>query len=151
MAPDGDRPRDHTSRRTPAEPGSKRAKEHGTSPWEWFVASLSGILVAATVAYLIYEAVGTPDTPPLIEVRPGSVIESPGGYIVQLELHNRGRTTAAGITIQGTLLHGDSTLQTSTTTLDYLPARSTREAALIFSLDPRRYRLILRPTGYITP
>lgn len=132
-------------------PDHDQSRGGGTSPWEWLIASISALLVAATIGYLIYDALGQGTTPPLIEIRADSIIAAEGSYIVELQLRNTGRTTAARLTIEGTLLHGDTAVQTSTTTLDYLPARSERRAALIFSHDPGRYRLHLRPTGYTHP
>ena len=43
------------------------------------------------------------------------------------------------------------TIETSDTTLDYLPGRSEREGGLFFSRDPRGFDLRLRPKGYMKP
>lgn len=132
-------------------PDHDQSRGGGTSPWEWLIASISALLVATTIGYLVYDSLKQGTTPPLIEIRADSTIVVDGTYIVELQLRNSGRTTAERLTIEGTLLHGDSAVQTSTVTLDYLPARSERRAALIFSHDPGLYRLRLRPTGYTHP
>lgn len=133
------------------DPEQKRKRTAGTSTLEWIIALISSLVVTATIAFLIYEAIVEEDTPPLIEIRTESVTPYEKGYIVELMVHNSGHATAAQLIIEGTLLDGDSTIQTSTATLDYLPAHSLRRAALIFAHDPNRYRLQVRPSGFTYP
>lgn len=129
----------------------KRTLTAGTSTLEWIIAALSTLVVAATIAFLLSQAADEKEPVPLIEVRAESIVPYEQGYIVELTVYNSGRSTAAQLVIEGTLLHGDSAVQTSTATIDYLPARSLRRAALIFAHDPNRYQLLVRPTGFAYP
>lgn len=139
---------------TPGEnhaPEQRRKRTAGTSTLEWIIASISFLVVAATIVFLLDEATDGQDSFPLIEIRTESVTPYEWGYIVELAVHNSGGATAAQLLVEGTLLDGDSAIQTSTVTLDYLPARSLRRAALIFTHDPNRYELRLRPSGFAYP
>lgn len=123
----------------------------GTSPLEWLIAAVSSLVVLATIAFLIHEKIDDAGLPPLIEIVTDTIIEFSGGYIVELSIGNSGNATAAQVGIEGSLHLGDSTIETSSATIDYIPAKSRRRAALIFTHDPRRSELRLRPIGYAYP
>ncbi len=118
---------------------------------EWLVAGFGVLIVLAALGFLGYEAVDPGETPPDIVNRTVAIRPTTGGYLVQVEVRNRGGETAAGVTLEGTLNEGDREVEASEATLDYVPGRSQREAGLFFSEDPRRYRLELRAFGYQEP
>lgn len=64
---------------------------------------------------------------------------------------NRGRSTAAGVEIEGLLAAGDVIVESHTVTLNYLPAESQRSSALLFRHDPGEYEVTIRVTGYRAP
>lgn len=143
-------------RNTPDEPAPE-GRDHaggssgGTSPIEWVVAAASALLVLGAVGYLLYEALAEPLTPPAVEVTVEAVRAVGDGYLVEFEAQNRGRTTAAGLVVEGTLRRGAETVETASVTLDYVPAEGSRRGGLYFTEDPRAYALALRPTGYSRP
>lgn len=130
------------------EAGGRRS---GTSRLEWALAALSALLVLAVLGHLLYEALAEPATPPEVRVTAEAVRPSGRGYLVEFEAQNRGQTTAAGLGVEGTLTRGATTVETRSTTVDYLPAESSRKGGLYFTEDPGDYELELRATGYDRP
>ncbi len=109
------------------------------------------LLVLAMLGVLTYEALGAGESPPDIANRVVAVRPVTGGYLVQVEVRNRGDETTAGLTVEGTLKQGERDVETSEATLDYVPGRSTREAGLFFTEDPQLYQFELRALGYQKP
>lgn len=118
---------------------------------EWVAAGFGLLIVLAVLGVLGYQALGAGESPPDIVNRVVALRPVSGGYLVQVEVRNRGGETTAGLTLEGTLKEGERDLETSEATLDYVPGRSTREAGLFFTENPQRYRLELRALGYQEP
>lgn len=123
----------------------------GPSPLEWALAAASALLVLGVVGFLLYEALAEPLTPPEVAVAVEAIRPLQSGYLVEFRAENRGQTTAAGLHIEGTLKRGSATVETASTTLDYVPAEAGRRGGLYFTVDPRAYELSVRPTGYGRP
>jgi len=121
------------------------------SRWEWVAAAVSTALVLAVVGYLLYDAVARPRTPPSVQVRADTVLQADGLWLVRFQARNRGHETAAALKVEGELMQGDSSVETSEAVLDYVPGRSVRYGGLFFRRDPRAYRLELRAHGYQEP
>lgn len=126
-------------------------KAPGTSRVEWVVAAVSGFLVAAAIAFLIYDRMSLPSSPPAFELEVDSTTAVTGGFLVQFTIRNTGATTAADVQVEGSLHRDTVEVETSQTSLDYVPTRASRKAGLFFSKDPADYRLELRPVGYVQP
>ena len=90
-------------------------------------------------------------TPPDLRAVAERVLDLDHGYVVQFRALNEGGSTAAEVTIEGELVGPDGTTERAEAVLDYLPPRSDREGALLFTTDPRRGELRLRATGYAKP
>lgn len=119
--------------------------------WEWVVAALGLVLVTGMLGFLIVQAITRRATPPDIHVQPVSIHTISHGYLVEIRVRNQGNTTAAELSVEGELRSGDKTVETSETTLDYVPARSERRGGLFFTHDPRQFTLQLAPKGYRHP
>ena len=118
---------------------------------EWVVAAFGLVLVVGAVAFLLYQEFAVEAEPPDVVLQAGETIKSRQGYLVLVTVRNEGGQTAAGLTISGSLEDDSGVVETSETTLDYLPPHSEREAGLLFSESPEAYRLTLRAEGYQRP
>ena len=118
---------------------------------EWLTASFGLLVVLATLGLLSYQAFAVGESPPVIVNRVMAVRSVAGGYLVQLEVRNKGGETTASLTVEGTLKEGQRLIETSEATLDYVPGHSSREAGLFFSTNPEHYQLELRALGYQEP
>lgn len=117
------------------------------TPWlEHAAAAIGGCLTAALVTVLALQAAQGAGRPPALSVDVERVLETEGGFIVEVRAYNRSRAAAAGVILEGRL-EGER----SEATLDYVPGRSSRKAGLFFDHDPRRADLSVRALGYIEP
>ena len=126
-------------------------RKAGTSPWEWAVAGASTLVVAGMIGFMLYEGIAKPSTPAAISVEAAAPERAAAGWRVEVTARNDGRSTAADVRVAGELLEGDSAVERSEVTIDYVPAGSKRRAVLWFSRDPARHRLDVRPTGHDEP
>lgn len=100
---------------------------------------------------MLYEAIASPQTPPIIEVLVDSIVDTEHGPVVQIRVRNHGQRTAAGLHLEGQLRSDTGTVETSQVTIDYVPAQGSRRGGLLFTHDPRRFALEIRATGYDQP
>lgn len=122
-----------------------------TTP-EWVIGALSTALVLLLLGYLAFQALFQPTLPPMVDVRVTGVRGMPaGGYLAEVEAHNRGSTTAANVTLQAELKRDTATVEQSQTTLTFVPGGSATRGGVYFEKDPRLYRLEVRALGYQKP
>ncbi|WP_265499719.1 hypothetical protein [Paracoccus beibuensis] len=122
-----------------------------TSALEWAVALLGAAIIAGTVGFMIRHGLTHPATAPDVVVSPGMPRQVSGGYLVEFTAFNRGNTTAASLTIKGSLTDGNRIIETSEVTLDYLPQRASRTGGLFFQNDPAQHDLSAEAGGYVAP
>ena len=122
-----------------------------TSVAEWIVAIASAALVLGVLGFLIYDGVRAPRTPADVTIEVASIQTAGPGYLVLFRARNSGRSTAAGVVVEGELEVDTGRVETSETTLDYVPAEGEQRGGLYFRQDPRRLRLRLRAQGYRDP
>ena len=131
--------------------GRKEEKIQDAPLWIWGIALFGLVLVLGSIMFMLYEAVTGDTSPPAVAVRVESIEPAGSGFLVTFRAMNEGGSTAAGLTIEGTLRNGTESIETSDTTIEYLPSHSERRGGLFFTLDPRQYELKLRATGYEEP
>jgi uncharacterized protein (TIGR02588 family) len=129
----------------------RKPRAPNTSTAEWIVAALSAALVLGVVGFLINDGVRSPATPPDVTVEVDSIQPAGPGYLVLFRAENRGRSTAAEVVVEGELEADTGRVETSETTLDYVPAGGVERGGLYFRRDPRTFRLRLRAQGYRDP
>lgn len=100
---------------------------------------------------MLYQALRGDSRPPSIDLKVESVQEVVNGHVVIFTAVNVGQTTAAEVTIEGTLRDNAAVVETTQTTFQYLPPRSERRAGLFFVRDPRKLKLEIQPKGYRAP
>ena len=120
-------------------------------PWMWAIALLGAVLVFGSIAFMLYEAAAGDKSPPDVTLRVASIHPTRNGFLVQFEAVNEGGSTAEGLTVEGQLMAANAVVETSNTTLEYLPAHSARQGGLFFSSDPHQHQLRLRAKGYEKP
>ena len=117
----------------------------------YWLAALGTVFVLGSFAMLLRESFSDDPPVPQIAVRVDEILESAQGYLVSLKIDNSGEGTAAQLVIEGVLMRAGTKLETSLVHVDYVAAGSSRDAALLFSNDPRQGQLVVRPKGYIEP
>ncbi len=137
-----------------AKPRHGSGREGGTSAWEWAVAGVGGVILAAVVGFLVYEAIARPpDVRPEIGVAGAAPLALGNGtFLVPVTVTNTGHATGADVSVSGALVDGDgATIEESTITFDFVAQHSTETGGLYFTADPRSNRLVLRVEGYTDP
>lgn len=114
-------------------------------------AACGAAFLVAVIGYIGWYAAAHGDARPELAV--GLIKVSPVGqqYAAFFQMTNHGHATAAGVVVEGELRRGDVTIERAETTLDYVPGRSRREGALLFTQDPNAFTLLLSAKGYHDP
>lgn len=126
-------------------------KSPGIPAIEWVIAIIGLIIVVGTVGYLLVEAIGGDESPPDLTFTVTQITERTNGYLVEFSALNQGGRTASAVVIEGQLLDGETTVETSSVEIDYVPAGSERRAGLFFTHEPDAYTLVIRPLGFQEP
>ena len=119
--------------------------------WMWGIAVLGLVLVLGSIVFMLYEAVAGDTSPPDVTVHVDSIVPTRNGFLVKFRVVNDGGSTAEGLTVEGELRKGAEPLETSDTTIEYVPSHSEREGGLFFTFDPRQHEVRLRAKGYEKP
>jgi uncharacterized protein (TIGR02588 family) len=132
------------------------ARKQDTAPreplLEWIAAGIGLILTLAILVVIGREAVsGETETAAAIHVEATSVAQVPSGFVVEIVARNASGATAAAVEIEGVLKSGETEVETSGLTLDYVPGNAKRKGGLFFSKDPRNHKLEVRALGYQRP
>jgi len=128
----------------------ERRKPPAPSRWEWFVAAVGAVLLVATLAFLLHDALSA-STPAQPAISILDVQRQQGRYVVRLRVDNAGERTAARLRLHATLSDAGTVLEEAETEFDYVPGRSSREAGLFFRNDPRVHTLQVVPRSYQEP
>jgi uncharacterized protein (TIGR02588 family) len=129
---------------------TKKGSEHGSRQTRW-LAALGAAFVMGSFGMLLRESLSGGRPVAEIAIRVDEIVPSAHGYLVSLKIDNTGNATAASLGVEGVLMRGGTSVETSLVTVDYVAAGSSRDAALFFSNDPRQGELTVRPKGYIEP
>ena len=72
-------------------------------------------------------------------------------YLVEIVVTNTGGSTAARVKVEGTLRKGERTVETASTTFDYVPAHSQARGGMLFTHDPGAHDMTVEPKAYTEP
>ncbi|MGY1709320.1 hypothetical protein ACI8AC_07385 [Geodermatophilus sp. SYSU D00758] len=126
-------------------------RDGSTSPGEYLVGALGGLLVLALVGFLTYQALGVRETGPELAVVVTRLDRSAAGWTVYYETVNTGGRTAEAVQIGGTLVRDGRPVEQASSSIAYLPPHSSRVGALVFSTDPGSGELRVGTRGYRVP
>jgi uncharacterized protein (TIGR02588 family) len=98
---------------------------------EWISLGISLTLLTGVIATVASLWLNPSLKPAEFSVEPGKVRAANDHYYLPVTIKNEGDATAAQVTVEGTLAE-----EVSTTTFDFVPARSDAEGVLIFSQEP---------------
>ena len=119
---------------------------------EWASAAIGLAITGGMFGFLAYEAVLQRNgTPPIMKVVPVAIAKGDGVYVLEVDVKNVSRHTGAAVEVEGTLKENGEAIETSSATVTYVPGGSLRRAGLVFTNDPRKYKLELRVLGYERP
>lgn len=127
------------------------ARKPGTSMTEWIIAGISCVALLSVLAYLVVDGLSAHNGAPRIVVLPVGTTPNNGDYVIEFSVSNQGEKSVAEVEIKGELRDGDQIVEESSVVLDYVPQKSERRGALIFTADPDGHQLRLFAGGYIEP
>jgi uncharacterized protein (TIGR02588 family) len=129
-----------------------RHRERHDPHWiEWLTGIVSGLLIAAMLGWLTWEALTRDATPPDLAVTVLTTERTPAGYRVAFDIYNTATTTAAAVTVVGRLSEGDRVIEENEIVFDYVAAESKSTGAILFRNDPAGRAVDIRPAGYTDP
>lgn len=118
---------------------------------EWVLGTIGVALFIGCVAFLIYEGIVNGEKPGQVTASAIEITEAGDRHIVTFSIHNSGTQTLSNLQVTARLLDGEREVETATTTIDYLPGRSSQEGGFYFKRDPRTLKLEIGPEGYQKP
>jgi uncharacterized protein (TIGR02588 family) len=118
---------------------------------EWSVFAASALLIAGAVGSLVYEAVQSKDSPPLLRITTGSATEAAGAYRIPVEVVNEGDITAEQALIEVTLESGGEEVERAELTIAFIPRQSKREGWVTFRRNPKCCEVVARAAGFEKP
>ena len=129
----------------------REAHAPGTPISEWTAATIGLLLFLVALGSSVYRGLWTGDAPPDIVVQITSMIPMRDQYLIQFRAENRGPRAAEGVVIEVRLVGPEGRVETSHTTIEYLPGGSSREGGLFVSVDPKGLQVSVRALGYEKP
>lgn len=132
------------------------AAARAASPWpaapalEWIVSGLGLLLTVGALGFMLWAAF-QPASGPSLSVQAVGMERAASGWVVEVEVGNAGRDTAAAVEVEGVLSAGGREIETSAMVLDYVPGQGKRRGGLVFENDPRTNELKLQTRGYVRP
>jgi uncharacterized protein (TIGR02588 family) len=102
---------------------------------EWVSLVIAVLLLAAVIGLVVALWMSPARNPARFRVDRGAIRSEAGLYYLQITVINEGDATGAQVSVEGKLTSATGD-ETSSTTFDFIPARSRAEGTLIFSRDP---------------
>lgn len=122
-----------------------------TPLWEKVVGSIGCALIVLTIGYLFWTAITNSDTPPVIEFEVTQIEKLADGYLVNVMVRNQGQRAVTRLNVEARLEGSEETLEQSTTSIDYLAAKSRQEVGFYFTENLERHELVFQALNYQKP
>ena len=130
----------------------RSAVRKGATPaLEWLLGGIGAAMLFVGVVFLVRDGLSSSDRPGPVEATVIEGVRAGAASNVRFELHNAGDETLSNLRVTARLAEGDREIETASTVVDYLPARSTQRGGFFLRHDPERYDLEIAPEGYQTP
>jgi uncharacterized protein (TIGR02588 family) len=121
----------------------------GTPLLEKITGGIGAVLLIGVCLALIWDAWRSDDHPPGFAFAVDQVLPSSGRHLVRFRVQNTGARAAETITVRARLMADP--VEEAELELDLLAAGEEREAALLFTADPRAYPLELSTVSFSDP
>lgn len=131
------------------EPASTEAAQKPTL--ETAVGVLGALLAAGTIGFILWKGITETGGEPAVTISVTRVVPQDGVFLAEIEAFNGGDAAAAQLEVEGRLVSDGGSVETASTTFDYVPSHSRRRGGLFFSEDPRRGALTLAPKAFVQP
>ncbi len=118
---------------------------------EWVVASVSVVIVAAMIGFLLFQTFAKIDADPDPQAVVKGVTRVSDGYRMEISARNRGGATAANVKFRAELRSQGRIVESADVTFSYLPSHSKRQGAVIFANDPAGHSVVLQVESYTAP
>jgi len=115
----------------PRKTAPKVAPLQTTPVLQWAMAILGGVVTAAIMGVVIWEAL-QPTAPPALSARIVAIEATTAGHVAIIKVVNEGDDTASAVDIEGVL-----GAEQASATVDYVPGHGHAKAFLRFDTDPR--------------
>ena len=121
----------------------------GTPILEKVAGGIGAAILLGVCLALVWDAWRSVDHPPSFAFAVDQVLPTSGRHLVRFRVQNTGARAAETITVRGRLLADP--VEEAELELDFLAAGEEREAALLFTADPRAYPLELSTLSFSDP
>lgn len=129
-------------------PSLKQETVAPRTPAEWVSLGVALLLLAGVVGTVIVLWVDSSDNQIEFEIEHQSIYQQASKFYLQISVTNNGDRAAQAVTVEGKLtIEGEEEI--STTTFDFIPARSKVQGVLIFSHQPEAVEV--RVTSFQQP
>lgn len=119
---------------------------------EWIAAAFGALIAAVLIALIGWNA-ALSDRQAVPQIRPEviRIVPADGGHLLDIRLTNMSSQSAASVQVELDLKKDGKVVESSSATIDYVPARSKAFGGLMVRADPRTHEVDLRVTGFEIP
>lgn len=121
------------------------------SPAEWVTFLVASAMLLAVVGLVVYDWLGTPDTPPELHVTQGDIRTAGAHFYVPFTVENTGGDTAHTVQIIAELTVDGDIVEDGEQQIEFLSGGETAHGAFVFTEDPQSGELMLRAASYTAP
>lgn len=119
---------------------------------EWLLGGIGCSLVAACIAFLIYQGVNDVQRPGRLPPTVLDILETGDSHVVRFAIHNSGSQTLVNLHVRARLLDSDRReIERAEAVIDRLAGHSSRYGGFFFDHDPRGLEVEIRGEGYQEP
>jgi uncharacterized protein (TIGR02588 family) len=130
---------------------NKRTGTDAIPASEWIVSGIGLILVLGSLGFLVYKGIAVEQQPPLFVAQWLETVELEDDYLVKFQVFNRGGESVSSLTVLAEMHSAGGKAIERQVNIDYLPAHSSRQIAMLFPTPPDQSSLLISFGGYQVP